>query len=111
MILNTLGANAGKYNRPEGLVDVTVAAEADQAIVRVADTGIGMSPEDTAKLFNEFVRIRNEKTRNVLGSGLGLSIVRKLVLLYQGGIEVASTPDVGSTFTVRLNRTGEQVTG
>ncbi len=111
MILNNLVSNAVKYNRPEGRVDVTVAAEADQAIVRVADTGIGMSPEDTAKLFNEFVRIRNEKTRNVLGSGLGLSIVRKLVLLYQGGIEVASTPDVGSTFTVRLNRTGEQVTG
>lgn len=111
MILNNLVSNAVKYNRPQGRVDVTITAEADQAVIRVADTGIGMSPEETAKLFNEFVRIRNEKTRNVLGSGLGLSIVRKLVLLYEGSIEVASTPDVGSTFTVRLNRTGGAVAG
>jgi signal transduction histidine kinase len=48
------------------------------------------------------VRIKNEKTRNISGSGLGLSIVKKVIELYNGTIAVDSTPDVGTTFTVRL---------
>ena len=57
---------------------------------------------DRENLFAEFVRIKNEKTRNITGSGLGLSIVKKVVELYNGTISVDSVPDVGSTFTVRL---------
>jgi signal transduction histidine kinase len=48
------------------------------------------------------VRIRNEKTRNITGSGLGLSIVKKVIELYYGSISVESTPDVGTTFTITL---------
>ena len=69
----------------------------------VTDTGIGMTPEETERLFGEFVRIRNEKTRDILGSGLGLSIVKKLVTLYGGETVVKSEPDVGTTFTVTLH--------
>jgi signal transduction histidine kinase len=68
----------------------------------VKDTGIGMTKEETAKLFGEFVRIKNAKTRNIMGSGLGLSILRKLATLYGGDVTVASQPDVGTTFTVHL---------
>jgi signal transduction histidine kinase len=56
------------------------------------------------RLFDEFVRIKNEKTKDISGSGLGLSIVKKVVELYDGTIEVDSTPDSGTTFTVKLPR-------
>ena len=102
MILNNLVSNAVKYNRPNGRVDVTLAAADGGATIAVADTGIGMKPEDVERLFGEFVRIKNEKTRNILGSGLGLSILKKLAHLYGGDVSVASTPDVGTTFTVTL---------
>lgn len=104
MILNNLISNAVKYNRPNGRVDVTVSGDADYVSIVVADTGIGLTPEETAKLFDEFVRIKNDKTRNILGSGLGLSIVKKLVELYDGSATVTSEPEVGSTFTVRLQK-------
>lgn len=104
MILNNLMSNAVKYNRPNGRVEVTIAEDAGFATITVADTGIGMSPEETAKLFGEFVRIKNDRTRNILGSGLGLSIVKKLVELYDGSATVTSEPDVGSTFAIRLRK-------
>ena len=102
MILNNLVSNAVKYNRPQGRVDVTLSREGSAVTIAVADTGIGMTAEDAAKLFGEFVRIKNDKTRNILGSGLGLSIVKKLAELYDGTATVTSQPDVGSTFTVTL---------
>lgn len=102
IILNNLISNAVKYNRPDERVDVTVSRDDDAVTISVADTGIGMAPEETERLFKEFTRIKNEKTRNILGSGLGLSIVQKLVSLYGGDVSVSSEPDVGSTFTVTL---------
>jgi len=104
IIFNNLVSNAVKYNRDGGRVDVTVRAEGDGAVITVADTGIGMTEEEADRLFAEFVRIRNEKTRNILGSGLGLSIVKKLALLYGGDVTVTSAPGVGSKFTVELAR-------
>ncbi|PIS27915.1 MAG: hypothetical protein COT43_08000 [Candidatus Marinimicrobia bacterium CG08_land_8_20_14_0_20_45_22] len=71
--------------------------------IAVKDTGIGMTPEENAKLFSEFIRIKNEKTKNIMGSGLGLSIVKKIATLYQGNVSVESTADVGSVFTIVLN--------
>ena len=69
--------------------------------IKVEDTGIGMKEEDIALLFQEFVRIKNEKTKMITGSGLGLSIVKKLVEgNYGGSISVKSIPDVGSVFEV-----------
>jgi two-component system, sensor histidine kinase and response regulator len=102
IILNNLVSNAIKYNRDGGRVDVTITAREGVATIAVADTGIGMSDAEAKKLFNDFVRIKNAKTRNILGSGLGLSIVKKLAYLYGGDVTVISEPDVGSTFTVVL---------
>ncbi len=102
IVLNNLVSNAVKYNRDGGRVDVRLAREGPEVVIAVADTGIGMSAEETQRLFGEFVRIRNEKTRSIMGSGLGLSIIKKLAILYGGDVSVASEPDVGTTFTVRL---------
>ncbi|MFP4502029.1 MAG: ATP-binding protein [Candidatus Hydrogenedentota bacterium] len=102
IIFNNLVSNAIKYNRDGGRVDVTIAREDDQVRAQVQDTGIGLSEEEAATLFRDFVRIKNEKTKDILGSGLGLSTVKKLALMYGGDITVSSVPDAGSTFTITL---------
>lgn len=102
IICNNLISNAVKYNKDGGKVEITVDASDNDAIIMVSDTGIGLNEQEKGMLFNEFVRIRNDKTKNILGSGLGLSIVKKVVELYKGNIKVESTPDIGTTFTVWL---------
>jgi signal transduction histidine kinase len=102
IVLNNLLTNAVKYNRDGGRVDVTLSAADGKVRVEVKDTGIGMSEEECGRLFQEFVRIKNEQTRNILGSGLGLSILRKLARVYGGDCTVQSVPDVGTAFTVEL---------
>jgi signal transduction histidine kinase len=102
ILLNNLVSNAVKYNRQGGRVDVTLSQAEGTVTIAVADTGIGMTPAEAEAVFNEFTRIKNEKTVHIIGSGLGLSIVRKLAALYNGTATVESTPDVGSTFTVTL---------
>ncbi len=102
MMFNNLVSNAVKYNRDGGQVNVTVAQTEEQLEISVSDTGIGMTPEDVEKLFGEFVRIKNDQTRNVLGSGLGLSILKRLAQLYNGEVSVESEAGKGSTFTVTL---------
>lgn len=102
MILNNLVSNAVKYNRPHGRVTVTLKRNADVVTVRVADTGIGIEESETNRLFNEFVRVRNEQTRDIPGSGLGLSIVKKIARQYNGEVNVDSRRNEGTTFTVTL---------
>lgn len=104
IICNNLLTNAVKYNRDDGRVDVTIGDDGQTITLDVKDTGIGMSKEESAKLFYEFVRIKNKKTRDIMGTGLGLSILKKIALLYDGHVSVESEPDVGSTFTVTLKR-------
>ncbi len=104
IVLNNLISNAVKYNRDGGRVDVRLTADDENVTIQVADTGIGMTAEEKDKLFGEFVRIKNAKTRDILGSGLGLSILKKIIQLYEGSAEVESEPDVGSTFNVTLKR-------
>ncbi|MFO8086537.1 MAG: hybrid sensor histidine kinase/response regulator [Bacteroidales bacterium] len=111
IILNNLISNAIKYNKQGGTVDCNIRESKGFATITVSDTGIGMSKTEQARLFNEFVRIKNEKTKNISGSGLGLSIVKKLVDRYNGDINVCSKPEEGSSFTVTLpayTHTGEE---
>ncbi|PIE02300.1 MAG: hypothetical protein CSA81_07985 [Acidobacteria bacterium] len=102
IIANNLITNAVKYNKDGGSVNITLQLEDDFVVLKVADTGYGMTPEEKDRLFGEFVRIRNEQTRGIEGSGLGLSILKKLTRLYGGKIDVKSQKDIGSTFTVYL---------
>ena len=102
IIFNNLISNAIKYNRDGGSVDFTLEPHEGCMQIKVVDTGIGMSNEEIEKIFDDFVRIKNDKTKNITGSGLGLSIVKKLIDNYNGKIEVSSIPDQGTTFNVRL---------
>lgn len=102
IIFNNLISNAVKYNKPEGKVYVYLSQDQHNFIIRVKDTGIGMEEEDIKKLFHEFVRIRNEQTKNISGTGLGLSILKKMVDTYDGDIKINSTINKGTEFTVTL---------
>ena len=102
IIFNNLVSNAVKYNKPNGSVTVKITKAGNDLSIAVSDTGIGMTKEETERLFHDFVRIKNQKTRAIPGSGLGLSIVKKIAQTYGGSVAVASEPDVGSTFSVTL---------
>lgn len=102
IVLNNLLTNAVKYNRDGGRVDLKIELRDGRLVIAVSDTGIGMTAEECGRLFREFSRIKNEKTRRIQGSGLGLSILKKIADLYGGSVSVSSEPDVGSTFTVEL---------
>ncbi len=104
IIFNNMLSNSVKYNVEKGFVDITINGCDETISVVFTDTGIGIKESDIDTLFDEFVRIKNERTKDITGSGLGLSIVKKVVELYNGSISVESTPDIGSTFTVRLPR-------
>lgn len=110
IIFNNLISNAVKYNRDNGEVRCVITELQDHVEISVADTGIGMHEDDIPKLFQEFVRIKNEKTVKITGSGLGLSITKKGVEeFYKGTISVKSIPDEGTTFTVRLPKVDEEL--
>jgi two-component system sensor histidine kinase/response regulator len=102
IVFNNLLSNAVKYNKPGGKAEITIDSSDTEVIIIFTDSGFGILPEDQENLFTEFVRIKNEKTKNISGSGLGLSIVKKVIELYKGTIKVESTPETGSIFTVRL---------
>lgn len=102
IIFNNLISNAIKYNIDNGKVSIKVNSEESKIIIVVEDTGIGMSSEETENLFTDFMRIKNEKTKNITGSGLGLSITKKIVDLYNGNISTESYPGKGTKFTIEL---------
>jgi len=102
-IITNLLVNAVKYTDPGGEIVVKVGIENDQAFVRVADNGIGISPELLPRLFEVFVQGRQALDRAQGGLGVGLALVRKLAELQGGTVEARSPgPGGGSTFTVRL---------
>lgn len=103
IIFNNLISNAVKYNKDNGEVNIILRDEENAIKISVSDSGIGISEEDISKLFQEFVRIKNEKTKAISGSGLGLSIMKKIVEeVYHGDIEVKSVPDKGTTFSITI---------
>ncbi|MCF8302332.1 MAG: hybrid sensor histidine kinase/response regulator [Bacteroidales bacterium] len=100
IIFNNLISNAVKYNKDGGRVDIGIKNGENSISIKVSDTGIGMEQQEVDKLFQDFYRIKSTKTKHISGSGLGLSIVKKIVDLYEGEIQVESEPEKGSTFFV-----------
>ncbi len=105
-IFMNLITNGIKYNREGGALEVRLARESGDVVAEVADTGIGMRAEEMPGLFEEFYRIRNRQTKDIAGTGLGLATVKRVLSEYNGRINVVSTPEVGTTFTVRLPAAG-----
>jgi PAS domain S-box-containing protein len=96
-VLVNLLSNAVKYNRPQGHVTPRIWAEGGQIAIAIDDTGVGLSAEQRAHLFEPFNRLGAERT-GVEGTGIGLVIVRKLLEAMQGRLEVRSQPGQGSSF-------------
>ncbi|HKL07924.1 MAG TPA: ATP-binding protein [Bacteroidales bacterium] len=102
IIFNNLISNAVKYNKNNGRVDVFIDKKDNLLIIKIKDTGIGLSEDEIKNLFEEFFRVKNEQTKHITGSGLGLPIVRKVLDIYHGDIHVESKVNEGSTFSVTL---------
>lgn len=102
LIVQNLVANAIKYNRRGGEVEVGIHADQGEQVLTVRDTGIGIPQHDLGRVFERFYRVDAARSRDTGGTGLGLSIVRHAVERHGGRIEVTSLLGEGTTFTVRL---------
>ena len=100
IVLNLL-SNAFKFTF-QGSIEVAVAATDAHVELRVRDTGIGIAPHDLAHIFDRFHRIERTAARTHEGSGIGLALVRELVAIHGGTVDVASVLGQGTVFTVRL---------
>ena len=101
-ILRNLIDNAIKYTPEGGHVSINMLQDGKYIKVSVADNGIGMSLEEKNKIFEEFYRVKNKYTSSIPGSGLGLSLVKRLLGMHEGKILVESTSGEGSVFTIIL---------
>jgi signal transduction histidine kinase len=95
-------SNAVKFTPPGGRVTVSANRENGTAVVRVADTGIGIPDKDKKDLFNRFFRASNAVRAAVPGTGLGLSIVRAIIVNHGGDLDLQSREGGGTTVTIRL---------
>ncbi len=102
VLFDNLVVNAIKYNRRGGSVTASARIEAGDAVVSIADTGIGIPDKDLPYLFDEFFRVKGEGSKKTSGTGLGLPICRRICTELGGSITVESRADEGSTFLVRL---------
>jgi len=105
-----LVSNAVKFTPERGTISVRAMLDNDKVNFEVADTGIGISEEDVAKLFDEFFRVENEINASVKGTGLGLPLAKKIVEAYGGKMWITSKIGLGTTFhfVIPLKRENEE---
>lgn len=102
-LITILLDNAIKYNQTKGKITITTKKTRTKAIILIKDTGLGISKKDLPHIFDRFYRTdKSRSAQNVTGSGLGLSLAKKIVNCHHGSIKVSSKPNQGSTFTLSL---------
>ncbi|NET08577.1 MAG: response regulator [Symploca sp. SIO2B6] len=101
-VLYNLLSNAMKFTSSGGSIQVTLESEGDRCILKVQDTGIGIREDQIGSLFDRFQQADGSTNRNYEGSGLGLALVKELVELHGGQVEVESVYGEGTTFTISL---------
>lgn len=101
-VITNIVDNAINYTPERGRVGVVVENTGNYVKVIVRDTGIGMTPEEMGRIFEEFYRARNKYTAKVPGTGLGLSLAKRFIEMHQGTISVDSAPGKGSVFAISL---------
>ena len=99
LVLHNLIGNALKYTPEGGTVHVVINADQDHVTVEVRDTGIGISEEDSERIFERFYRASDPRIASITGSGLGLALARDVARLHGGDVTVESVIDEGSTFS------------
>jgi len=103
-LVRKLVDNAVKYSRSGGRVEVRAHLDEKHIVIEVEDLGIGIPPEHLPRIFEKFYTVDGGLDRRAGGAGVGLYLVREIVRLHQGTVEVASRPGQGSLFSVRLPR-------
>lgn len=107
-IFGNLVGNAVKYTPAGGSVDVRLKRQDRSAVITIADTGIGIPADELTRLWDEFFRASNARRAEIVGTGLGLTIVKRLVETFSGLIGVQSEEGKGTIFTVSLPLLGAQ---
>jgi signal transduction histidine kinase len=108
-VLDNLISNAVKFTPPGGRVSVRTYRSDEVAVLEVSDTGMGMTAEDQAQLFQRFFRTASATDSAIQGTGLGLSIVQAIVEAHGGAVTVQSSVGRGTTFRVELPLAHERV--
>ena len=101
IILNLL-SNAIKFTLSGGKIEVTIYNKVTSVVISVKDTGIGIPIEKQSSIFEKFIQVDKSLSRNREGSGIGLSLVKELVVIHNGTIDLESTLDNGSEFRVEI---------
>ena len=102
-VMVNLLTNAAKYTPPGGRIWVKAAREAEEAVFRVEDNGLGIPPEMLPRIFDLFTQVDSARHQSQGGLGIGLALVKNLVTLHGGSVQVRSDgPGKGAEFTVRL---------
>ena len=102
MAIDNLLSNASKYSPTNSEIKISIKDDEDEAIISVSDSGIGIDEKDMHRLFQKFSRIDNKMSVEAGGNGIGLYLVKQIVTLHGGHIDVTSDVGAGSTFTVHL---------
>jgi signal transduction histidine kinase len=105
-ILNLL-TNAMKYSGEAREIDLRLAARNGDAVIEVADHGLGMQPEEQKRVFEKFYRAPSHESRLIAGTGLGLTLVAHIAKAHGGRVQVESSPGTGSTFSILIPITTE----